>query len=332
MKRIFFYAILTVLFLGGCSTKKVFEPEKLSGSISFDGTLAAKITDAGRDGATLDNGQVITKDGILSSVRIPKGYRFISKNDNFIIAASDCGDLVVYTISGKKSFYKKFDSTVASAALKDDLLAIVFAVNKIAVFDMKKNEFVFEQKLDNVYAVDARVANPYFLDTLLLFPSLDGRLLVLDLKSMKVLRDVVVSSDRFFNNIMFLDVVENRLVASTANRIISINPKNVNFLDIAVRDIIFLKNRLFIFTKDGQIVLANADLKVLKKRKYPFAHFSGVIFGKFVYAVEKGGYLVAIDKDLITSNIYEIPTEIESFIFTTKDTIYYDDKYFRLSK
>ena len=56
---------------------------------------------------------------------------------------------------------------------------------------------------------------------------------------MKVLRDVVVSSDRFFNNIMFLDVVENRLVASTANRIISINPKNVNFLDIAVRDIIF---------------------------------------------------------------------------------------------
>jgi len=48
--------------------------------------------------------------------------------------------------------------------------------------------------------------------------------------------------------------------------------------------------------------------------------------------IEKNGYLIATDKDLITTNVYKLPSAIENLMFTTNDTLYYDNKYFKLNK
>lgn len=175
------------------------------------------------------------------------------------------------------------------------------------------------------------MAAPYFLSGLVLFPTLDGKVVIIDKTSGKIIRDVVISSERFFNNVIFLDVLGDRLVAATAKRVISINPQSTVFLDADVKDVILLENRVFVFTKDGRIVLTDADLKVLKERKFLFATFSGVIHGEFVYVVEKNGYMIATDLDLITTNVYELPSDIDAKMFTTKDTIYFDDRYFKLN-
>lgn len=47
-------------------------------------------------------------------------------------------------------------------------------------------------------------------------------------------------------------------------------------------------------------MLTDADLKVLKERKFPSA-FAGTIHGDFIYMIEKGGYIIATDLDLIQS-------------------------------
>jgi len=334
MIKIFKITILPLLLIlfAGCSSKSLYEPANVAGYVSFDGSLPAKIVDVTRDGATLENGQIISKQKGLMSVRIPKDYRFLAYSDDKVISTSPTGNILIEDSDGKKLFEHDFKSMIASANLKDNLLAIVFANNKLEIFDIKNGTVLFEKKLDDISALDARIANPYFLGRLVVFPTLDGRLVIVSKNGFKVVKDIVVSTKPYFNNVIFLDVLDDKLVAATQNRVISISPTTVAFMDVGVKDIIFLGRRVFIFTKDGRIILTSSDLKSLKEKKYRFANFSTAIHGDFIYVIEKNGYLIAVDKDLITSNVYKLPTEIEELMFTTSDTLYYGDKYFKLNR
>ncbi len=333
LNKIKIFIILTIfLVLAGCSSKSLYKPESVVGDVSYDGNLPAQIVDVTRSGATLANGQIITKKDGLLKVKIPRNYRFLALNQKKIISTSPTGNVTIENINGKKLYSYNFKSMIASANIDKKILAIVFADNRLMIFDTDKNKILFEKKLDDVYALDARMANPYFLGKLIVFPTLDGRLLIVDTTTYKVLRDIVVSSKPYFNNVIFLSVLDNRLVAATQNRVVSIDPKSVDFMNVGIKDIIFLGQRIFIFTRDGRIILTTSNLKALKEKKFKFANFSTAIYGKFIYVIEKTGYLIAVDKDLITTNVYKLPNAIENLMFTTKGSLYYDNKYFKLSK
>jgi hypothetical protein len=240
--------------------------------------------------------------------------------------------LIIVDKSGKTLYEKKFDSLVASASLKGDMLAVVLGNNSSLLLDIKSDKILYKDSGDKVYAHDSKIAAPYFLDSLVIFPTLDGKLLIVDINSKKLLRDVVVKSEKFFSNVIYLDVLGDRLVAATKQRVVSINPKSMAFLDEDVKDVIILKDRVLVFTKDGRIILTDADLKVIKTKKFKFAAFVGTIHGEFVYIIERGGFLIATDLSLVSSNIYELPDEIESFVFTTDNKLFYKDNYFKLGK
>lgn len=329
---LFTIGVLVALILSGCSTKRqYFEPVEPAGEIRYDGDLPAKIIDVVRDGATLENGQVITSEG-LQDIFLPQGYTYLQNEKGRYLATSKCSDLILVDKSGKTLFKKSFDSTVASASIKGDLLAAVLADNTLVLTNIVKDEELYRYKGDKVYAHDAKIASPYFLKGLVVYPTLDGKILIVDLKSYKVIRDIVIKSEKFFSNVIYLDILDDRLVASTKKRVISIDPKSMRFLDEEVRDVIILKNRVLIFTKDGRVLLTDSNLEVLKEKKFKFAAFAGAIYGDFIYIAERGGYLIATDLDLISTNIYELPDEIETFLFTTKDTLFYEDKFFKLAK
>jgi len=324
--------VLALLILSGCGTKRQnFEPTSLSGEIDYDGSLPSTIVDVVRGGATLENGQIITKAGLME-VKVPEGYTFLGHWNEKYLASSQCADLIIIDKNSKVLYTKKFDSIVASASLKDDMLAVVLGNNNVLLIDTKADKVLYKNSGDKVYAQDSKIAAPYFLTSLLIFPTLDGKLLIVDLKKNKLLRDVVVKSEKFFSNIIYLDVLGDRLVAATKQRVVSINPKSMAFLDEEVKDVIILKDKVLVFTKDGRVILTDADLKVIKTKKFKFAAFVGTIHGEFVYIIERGGYLIATDLSLVSSNVYELPDEIESFVFTTDDKLFYEDNYFKLSK
>ena len=324
--------VLALLILSGCGTKRQnFEPTALSGEIDYDGSLPSSIVDVVRSGATLENGQIITKNGLLD-LKIPKGFTFLNDFNEKYIASSKCSDLIIVDKSGKTLYEKKFDSLVASASLKGDMLAVVLGNNSSLLLDIKSDKILYKDSGDKVYAHDSKIAAPYFLDSLVIFPTLDGKLLIVDINSKKLLRDVVVKSEKFFSNVIYLDVLGDRLVAATKQRVVSINPKSMAFLDEDVKDVIILKDRVLVFTKDGRIILTDADLKIIKTKKFKFAAFVGTIHGEFVYIIERGGFLIATDLSLVSSNIYELPDEIESFVFTTDNKLFYKDNYFKLGK
>ncbi len=325
-------SLIALIVITGCGTKRqYFEPKNVSFAISYDGTLPSSIVDVTRGGATLKNGQIITSKG-LQDIKLPQGFTFLGDDNGKYLAASKCGDLIVLNNKSKIIYRKKFAVGVASADIKKSKIAIVLASNRILLLDMKTDKYIVDLQGDAIYAVDSRIAAPYFLNSLIIFPTLDGKLLIVDAKNGKVIRSVVVSNAKYFGNIIYLGVLGNHLVAATKNRVISINPKSMGILDEDVKDVIVLKNRVFIFTKDGTVILCDANLKVLKRKKFPFAVFAGVIYGNFVYMIERGGYLIATDVDLISTNVYKMPDNIDSFLYFTKDALYYQNKYFKLSK
>jgi len=330
--KIVFSLLALLLVVSGCGTKRqYFEPEALAGKVSYDGSLPGSIVDAVRDGATLSNGQVITKKG-LSNVVLPEGFVYLGEDQGRYVAASKCGALQIVDASKKVLFTKECSVSVASASLKANILALILGSNELILIDINDGKEMMHLKQDNVYVLDSRIAAPYFLGDLIVFPTLDGKLVIVDAQSKKPIRDVVVSNEKFFGNIIYLQVLGDRLVAATKSKVVSISPKSISFLEKEVKDVIVLENRIFVFTKDGRVILADADLRVIKERKFPFATFAGTIYGDFIYMIEKGGYVIATDLDLVSTNVYKLPDEIESHIFTTGDALYYKDHFFKLNR
>ncbi len=330
--------LLIVMFFGGCSSKSYFEPKKIDGKVDFDSKISSKLVVVNAQGATMENGQFVAKDGI-GKFSLPKGYSLLSKNGSFVTAGNDIGDVAVFDETGKELLKHNFDFKIATATAREGIIALVTADNTSVLFDTKTSQILFKQKSETALAIDAKIAAPYFLNELVIFPTLDGKLLVVDINDKKVVKDVVISSEKNFNNVIFFDIIDNKLVAATPTKVVSINPKFANFLEADIADIIFIKDGIYIFTKDGRIILTDTDLKVLKEKKFPFARFVGVIYGKYIYAVEKEGYLIATDVNVATTNVFQFAapfygmgSRFEGFLYTSGDSVFYDNKQFKLAK
>jgi hypothetical protein len=336
------FAILTIaaaaIMFGGCSSKSYFEPKQIEGKVDFDSKISSKLVSVNSQGATMENGQFVTKKG-MGKFALPKGYEFLSQTGVLVVASNDLGDVIVFDEDGKEVAKHHFDLKVVTAAAKGGKLALIATDNTAVLYDYTTSEVVFKQRNDTAFTVDAKIAAPYFLESLVIFPTFDGKLFIVDINEKRVVRDVVVSSEKNFNNIIFFDIIDDKLVAATPTKVVSINPRNANFLEADIVDIIFVKEGIYVFTKDGKIILTDTDLRVLKEKKFPFARFVGVIHGKYIYAVEKEGYLIATDVNLATSNVfkfsapfYGMSSTFEGFLFTSGDSIFYDNKQFKLAK
>lgn len=326
MKNIFLILAFSLLFIG-CSSRKYYEPKKVEREIGYSKTMKSALLDVSRDGATYHNGQVIAKNGGLLDVTIPKGFRFVNTMEDKIVITSGSGEVKILDHKAATVFEKTFSQQLVSAALKENLLAMVFGDNMIMLYDIKEDRMIYKEPLAHAVALDARLANPIFLNDLVVFATLDGRLLIMDSTKKIVLRDVSISDKVLFNNVMFLEVQNNILIAATSSKIIAINPKSINNLSIDVKDIIYKDRKIYVFTKSGRVIQLNESLQKQNEIKFPYALFSAVFEGDKLYAVERKGYLLEIENDLSSFEVKKMPDEIENSLFAHDNRIYFDDKY-----
>jgi len=331
MRLLSFFLIPLFIFLSGCSSKQYFEPKQVEGDVDLTGFTPSSIKSAQREGATLQNGLFIYDDGV-SSFKLKKNHKYIGKSENFFFSSGECGELDIYTKDGELKRTIPFEREVISIAENNEYLALLFANNEIALYDMRSDGYIMRQIEEEAVANDIRTASPKFLDDLVIFPTLDGKMVIVDIKSGEPLRIIAVSSDKFFNNVIFLDIIENRLVAATQSRAVSVSPEFINTLELDIRDVIFVGDKVYLFSKQGEIVLTDSDLRERKRVKFPFAHFDAAIYGNFVYGIESQGYIIAVDKELLTTFVYELTSSIDGPVFASKDRLYYRDYYFELSK
>ena len=321
--------VASLFWLSACSSKSEYVPKKIDASLKYDTNMKSPLRDVSRDGATYKNGMVVTKKRGLLKHKLEKDFRFVYDSGSAILASREDG-MVRVLRQGETRFEKKFPFALSSGAIKGNLLALIFSNNTLMLYDMAADKELYTEALEPTFANDARLANPLFLNDLVIFPTLDGRLLIMDAKRKTIVRDVAISDKELFNNVIFLEEKNNVLVAATASKIIVINPKNIFTKRIDIKDVLYDNHAIYIFTKSGKVLLLDLQLHIQKEMRFPFAIFSAVMGTDKLYAVEKSGYLIEIDKNLTQSRVYQLPSEVNKPLFSFKNRLFFGQHFLKI--
>ena len=324
MKLYLSTVFLALFIFSGCSSKEYFAPEVVKDDWDKQAFLEETIITTTADGAVLENGQILTKEGVQDYF-LPKGYSYIGQSDGWIIASKVNGDLLLQSIDDNSTEINfELKKTVAGATVSGDKLAIIFATNEMALYNISTKELVLKEGGNAPVAVDTRIVNPFFLNELVLFLTLDGKVVIINSDSKEVLRSMLVSSEDNFNNIIYFNVIDNVMVAGTGYRLFSLSEKERRE-KYEMRDIIFNEEGIWITTKEGEVIALTPSLQLKAKRKYPFAHFLGMIMTEDkIYLLERQGYIIELSKDLATSDVYELNID-DGYVYVADKAFYVND-------
>jgi len=287
--------------------------------------MNSEIVDRSSNVAFLENNRVLTKSGELN-VTIEPSHRIISQSDGWIISASIDGNLTLTAIndtSVKKNF--SLENTIASASVEENLLAVLFANDEMALYDIDTKALLFKEQSGKSIVSDMRIVNPYFMNGLVIFSTLDGKIIIVNTKLKKKLRTVIISSSDYFNNVIDFHIVDNKIIAATDSKILSLTKKEIR-QKYEIRNIAYDEKVIYITTKQGEVIALTPDLQVISKVKFPFAHFLGLISsGENLYALEKEGYLITINKKTFDYRVQEVDFD-DGFVLTGENLFYVNDK------
>ena len=328
-KTLIFTLLLSFLFLG-CSTKRqYFEPsdENITGDMKFNGSLPSEIVAVSKDGATLKDGEVISKNGLVKNFKVLKSEKFLGEYDGNFVVTDINGTLKVVGSTGAVKFEKALGRQALSANIRGDDLALVMSDDSIMLIKLSSGAVVLDHKVGDAFAIDSRVASPIFINQLIAYPALDGLVSIAENVGGRSARDFVVSNQPFFNNIIALENKGDNLYAVTATRLMLVSPAGNKNHNVDIKDVIFSGDRIYLFLKDGKVELLDRGLNLIKSRKFTFAQFSGALLsGDYLYIIERNGYVIRVDENLEGQAIYELNGEFDDKSFIAGSSFYYDDK------
>ena len=97
-------------------------------------------------------------------------------------------------------------------------------LRRLKIFDSVTSKTLFKEYLPLSLANDTRVTNLYFMGNLILFPTLNGKVIIVSLLNNESVKNISVDPDNEFNNIISLNVIE-----STQTLIVA-SPNKMNLL------------------------------------------------------------------------------------------------------
>jgi len=322
------YLVLSTIFIilfSACSSKEVYEPIKLAADWEAYEASKHTIIDTSDNVALLEDRTILTHNGLVD-VKINESDRLISESDGWVISASVDGNMSLIS-ENDPSIIKHLNlkKSVAGASISGNELAIIFADNEIAIYDIQTNKVLFKEQIGKATTVDSRVVNPYFTRGLVLFPTLDGKVVFVNNNKKKRLRTVIVSSEDNFNNVIAFELVQNKIIAATSYKILTMAKKEIR-VKYEIRNIVYDEDKIFIATKQGEIISLTPELQVESKLKFPFAHFYAMVSnGDKLYVLEKEGYLIVLDKKSFDYTVHEVDFD-DGFVFTSKKSFFVNDK------
>ena len=154
----------------------------------------------------------------------------------------------------------------------------------------------------------------------------------MNINTLKIAKEMYVSTESTFNNIIFLNKINNTLIAATPNKVLSISSKGKKELDTAVSEVIVNNDAVFVFAIDGRILKLNESLSVISEKKFKFAHFSvAALSNDKVFALDKQGYLIVANQSLSKHKVYKL-SEVDSYTFVSNNQLYLDNEIIELNK
>ncbi|MDE6979399.1 MAG: hypothetical protein K2O85_07525 [Helicobacter sp.] len=319
--------LYVALCLTACSSKQYYTPSNIEAEVQ-PLALTSPLAIQKSGGITLENGAVLTRAGI-SSYKLERGCVFLNENEDNILMLCDETLRILDKQSGIKQNLSYPHKPIA-ASMNGEILALVLADNTLLLQNVHTEQILFSQKQPSVSAISDINANPYFLRDLVIFPTLDGALVIVDYNRLQIVRNIVVGNASQFNNVSFLDVFNNRLFAATKFRLIAVSPEYISTQDVNVREVLVLRDRVYIFTTDGEVLLCDMNLNIQKRIKFSFAHFLAVAVGQELAILEKRGYIIALEPDFESFRVYQITRDIQMPTFGDSKALYFGEYYIKI--
>lgn len=314
-----------IMVLVGCSGKRYFEPEKTE-SLSIKERYQSSIIDVSRDGATLQNHTYIGKSGIVP-LDMGEGYRFLSENSRYLLASNVEGVLHIIDKKSKKTIRAvSLHVPIVSATIQNDLVAYILNNNTFGLYRISNNTKITESRSERTYAVDTRAASPLFVQNLVVMPMLDGKLIIVDSQDSENAKVVYISSQKVFNNVIYLARMGDTIVAATPKRLITLGVGDKQEYHANISEVATTAHAIYLFSKEGRIMKLSHGLEVKAEKRFQFAHFSvATALGSKVFALDHKGSLIVLSSDLKKHKIYAIG-EAESSVFVSNGRLYKDGK------
>ncbi|HFU76230.1 MAG TPA: hypothetical protein ENK66_08300 [Arcobacter sp.] len=324
--KLFFLSLGIILFFSACSSREYYEPEESKfftpNTIT---TTPSYIQGKNANGATLESQNIITTQGI-SEVALPKGFYYLNHDENTILAADSLTSLMII---GENNSTINLKRTAVAATKENNLIALVFSDNSIAIYDTNKDNFIFKEYAQHSFFNDIRIASPIILKNIILFPTLDGKVLIVDKNTNQIIRTINIDPNSQVNNVILLTAIGDTLIAATQNKIISVKDGAVKSLEFFIQNYYVSDKGIIYITKhDGTVASFDANLNELHSKKFKFAKFLTLNLDKQenIYALELGGYLIKINPDFSKTTVYRFPLEDDEKMFAMKNKIYFENK------
>lgn len=334
MKKTAIFTLLLSLFLISCSTKREYfhvEDEQISGKINAKSELGSKIKYVSSTSATLKNGEILNKNIINSVINLQKGERLINVSENKFIVCDIDGNLRVLNENGGEIYKENVKEFVVSASINNDDLAILTTANKIYLIKMSQKMPVLREISSSGLGSYTNVANPVFAGPIIIYPTLDGKIYIVDRASNRVVQSMAVSNENSFDTIIFLESTAQNLYVASASRLYMISPMGNKSVSADIKNVVVGDNRIFVLQSDGVVKAYDLNLNEIAQNKFKFAIFEGAIIKNgSLNILEKTGFLIKTDLNLANPKYYEIGGEISDRVFVGKDSFYYANKVLRI--
>jgi hypothetical protein len=310
-----------ILFLASCSSVAKFEPKKINGDIDNLSQLSYSIKNINSSSALLENSFYIYKDTIYKK-SIKKDYGFVCQNNEYKVITKFKNTVLIST---KETIIEK--KRAISCSIKNDLLAILFDDNSFYIKDLELDKILFKDSKTKTQTIWNNTASPIIADSFIVFPSLDGKIIIVDLVSYQ--NQTIDIDFNTFANISLLKKINNNILVATNNNIALIALNYQDNIKIKNNFTKFIKGKLYILAKNGYIYIYDKNLKELAKKKFPFSTLMGLVnTDKNIFILEENGFLIKTDLLLNKKEIFNISFDKKDKIYFGDSKIYFKDSYF----
>lgn len=330
-----------IFFYSGCDSQKAFKPNKINGKIEFSGELQKPIVSNNQVSAKLKNNAVITQNSVASII-LGENENLLYVDSNQWLVTNGCAGLFIFPLIHSnnvtnidREHAKKIatQGCVVSASIKDNLVAGVLADNTLFLYDIDKEAFIFQTKEEAIYAISSMNANPVILDTLVIFPTLDGRLNTIDIAHKKSVKNIIVDTEKFLNNIIYLNVQKDELVSATQKRIYTLMRGESYVKELEIRDIYFDGKYIYALSLNGTIYQFDKTLATLQSVKLPYANLNGILIkdGHLYTFENSGGYLIDVSLENFNYEVFKLKFGMQRW-FNKRITLFHAQNVLYINK
>jgi hypothetical protein len=324
--------IAATLIFSGCSSKKYFEPGETFSAKGAETSYGGTIVDLNRDGATLETGNYISR-SVISTINLGKGYRFLSQSSRYVLAGDPEGALkIIKRANGAVLRTVSLGVPVVSASIENGTVAYILNDNSMGIYSVSQDKKLLQNQSEVTYAIDTRAASPMFIDNLVVFPMLDGKLTVVDKNDPENATVIYLSSESAFNNVIYLSRTGNTMVAATPKKVITIGVEGQEEYRANISNVAILNGYVYLFTKEGEVIKLDTAMNEKAKKKFKFVHFSvSTASGGRIYGLDQHGSLIVLNANLTKNKVYDVG-EVKKPAFISGSTLYKDGKIIYLNK